>query len=63
MKTTSVIVSIMAFATLGLATPMVIDKRSSCQLGSIGNANAGDAACSASVRDTQPSRGGTVYNH
>jgi hypothetical protein len=57
MKTISVIVSIMAFASLALASPMVIDKRTSCQLGSIGPANAGNAACSASVRDdTQPAR-------
>lgn len=43
------VISIALFAGLGVATPMIFDKRTSCQLGSIGPANAGNAACSASV--------------
>ncbi|KAF7552674.1 hypothetical protein G7Z17_g4175 [Cylindrodendrum hubeiense] len=41
------IISMALFAGLSLASP-IFDKRSSCQLGSIGPANAGNAACSAS---------------
>ena len=37
------------FFGVGLAAPTLLE-RSTCQLGSIGPANAGDAACSASVR-------------
>ncbi|KAK2595659.1 hypothetical protein QQS21_006632 [Conoideocrella luteorostrata] len=42
------VLSIALFAGLGLAKPTLFGKRSSCQLGSIGPANAGNAACSAS---------------
>lgn len=32
------------------ASPLVLDKRSSCQLGDVWDLNAADAACSASVK-------------
>lgn len=43
------VMAVTLLAGIGLATPVVLHKRSSCQLGSIGPANAGNAACSASV--------------
>ncbi|KAF4511685.1 hypothetical protein G6O67_003458 [Ophiocordyceps sinensis] len=42
------VMAVTLLAGIGLATPVVLHKRSSCQLGSIGPANAGNAACSAS---------------
>ncbi|KAI5456053.1 hypothetical protein BGZ63DRAFT_429403 [Mariannaea sp. PMI_226] len=42
------ILAMTVFAGFSLATPMVIDKRSSCQLGDIWIFHAADAACSAS---------------
>lgn len=50
---------LLSFTLIGaVSARYIFDKRSSCQLGSIGSANAGNAACSASVslENTQTQR-------